>query len=177
MKNKVVFFEIPASNFKQAKEFYEQVFDRKVDLCGDDGAMAYKTPADKDQNPIEPGGINGGFHKRKSNHDQPSFVVETGDIDKTLAAIEKAGGKVKTPKHAIGEWGFMADFADPEGNVIALWEKAAGSGDSQEGCRLLGRVSRRQGARLPPLIPSPFPRRHRMGIRPQPEACSSCSSL
>jgi hypothetical protein len=27
MKNKVVFFEIPASNFKQAKDFYEQVFD------------------------------------------------------------------------------------------------------------------------------------------------------
>jgi predicted enzyme related to lactoylglutathione lyase len=125
MKNKVVFFEIPASNFRHAKEFYEKVFDWKVDLCGEEGAMAYTTPADKDQNPIEPGGINGGFHKRKSSQDQPSFVVQTDDIDKTLAAIEKAGGKVKTPKHAIGEWGFMADFADPEGNVMALWEKAA----------------------------------------------------
>jgi predicted enzyme related to lactoylglutathione lyase len=31
-----------------------------------------------------------------------------------------------TPKHSVGEWGFMADFADPDGNVIALWEKAAG---------------------------------------------------
>jgi predicted enzyme related to lactoylglutathione lyase len=29
-----------------------------------------------------------------------------------------------TPKHSIGEWGFMADFADPEGNVITLWEKS-----------------------------------------------------
>lgn len=28
-----------------------------------------------------------------------------------------------TPKHPIGEWGFMADFADSEGNVMALWEK------------------------------------------------------
>jgi hypothetical protein len=125
MKNKVVFFEIPASNFKQAKEFYEKVFDWKVDLWGEDGAMALTTPVDKDQNPTEPGGINGGFHKRKSKQDQPSFVVETGDIEKTLAAIEKAGGKVTTPKHAVGEWGFMADFADPDGNIIALWEKAA----------------------------------------------------
>lgn len=125
MKNKVAFFEIPASNFMQAKAFYETVFDWKVDLWGDEGAMALTTPVDKDQKPTEPGGINGGFYKRKSNHDQPSFGVETDDIDKTLAAIEKAGGKVMTPKHSIGEWGFMADFADPEGNVMALWEQRA----------------------------------------------------
>jgi len=123
MKNKVVFFEIPASNFKQAKKFYEKVFDWKVELWGDEGAMAYTTAVGKDQNPIEPGGINGGFYKRKSKDDQPSFGVQTGSIDKTLQAIEKAGGKVITPKHSIGEWGFMADFADPEGNVITLWEK------------------------------------------------------
>jgi predicted enzyme related to lactoylglutathione lyase len=126
MKNKVVFFEIPASNFTQAKAFYEKVFDWKVELSGDEGAMAYTTPVDKDQNPVEPGGINGGFYKRKSNRDQPSFGVETGDIDKTLAAIENAGGKVMTPKHSIGEWGFMADFADPEGNVMTLWQKHDG---------------------------------------------------
>ena len=123
MKNKVAFFEIPASNFVQAKAFYEKVFDWKVELWGDEGAMALTTPVDKDQQPTEPGGINGGFYKRKSNHDQPSFGVETDDIDRTLAAIEKAGGKVMTPKHSIGEWGFMADFADPEGNVMGLWEK------------------------------------------------------
>ena len=85
--------------------------------------MVYTTAVDKDHNPIEPGSINGGFYKRKSKDDQPSFGVQTGSIDNTLMAIEKAGGKVITPKHSIGEWGFMADFADPEGNVIALWEK------------------------------------------------------
>jgi predicted enzyme related to lactoylglutathione lyase len=49
------------------------------------------------------------------------FEIPASDFKK---AIEKAGGKVITPKHSIGEWGFMADFADPEGNVIALWEKS-----------------------------------------------------
>jgi predicted enzyme related to lactoylglutathione lyase len=122
-KNKVVFFEIPASNFKKAKEFYEKVFDWKVELEGDEGAMAYTTAVDKDQNPIEPRGINGGFYKRKSKDAQPSFGVQTGSIDKTLEAIEKAGGKIITPKHSIGEWGFMADFADPDGNIISLSEK------------------------------------------------------
>lgn len=123
-KNPVAFFEVPASDFKKAKEFYERVFDWNVELWGDEGAMALTTAADKDHNPIEPGGINGGFYKRKSREDQPSFGVQTDSIDRTLAAIEKSGGKVVTPKHSIGEWGFMADFADPEGNVMALWEKA-----------------------------------------------------
>lgn len=123
MKNKVVFFEIPASDFKKAKAFYEKVFDWKVELWEDKGAMAYTTAVDGDQNPTEPGGINGGFYKRKSKNDQPSLGVETESIDQTLQAIETAGGTVVTPKHAIGEWGFMADFTDPEGNVLTLWEK------------------------------------------------------
>jgi uncharacterized protein len=123
MKNKVVLFEIPASDFKKAKAFYETVFDWKVDHWSDEGAMALTTASDKDYNPTEPGGINGGFYKRKSKEDQPSFGMETDSIDKTLKAIETAGGKVVTPKHSMGEWGFMADFADPEGNVMSLWEK------------------------------------------------------
>lgn len=123
MKNKVVLFEIPASDCRKAKEFYEAVFDWKVELWGDEGAMALTTAVDKAQKPIEPGGINGGFYKRASKDDHPSFGVETDSIEKTLKAIEKAGGKVVTPKHSIGEWGFMADFADPEGNVMALWER------------------------------------------------------
>jgi predicted enzyme related to lactoylglutathione lyase len=123
MKNKVTWFEIPASDFQKAKRFYETVFDWKIDLWGDEGAMATTTAVDKDQNPIEPGGINGGFYKRKSKDEYPSFVVQTESIDKTLKAIETGGGKVVTPRHSIGECGFMADFADPEGNVVALWEK------------------------------------------------------
>ena len=98
MKNKVVLFEIPASDLKKAKDFYETVFDWKVDLWHDEGAMAVTTAVDKDQHPIEPGGINGGFYKRKSKDDHPSFGVQTASIDKTLTAIEKAGGKVVTPK-------------------------------------------------------------------------------
>ena len=124
MKNKVVMFELPASDFKKAKEFYETVFDWKVELCGEEGAMARTTAADKEYNPTELGGINGGFYKRKSKADQPSCSVETASIDDSLKAIEKAGGKVVTPKHPIEEWGFMADFADPEGNVLSLWEKS-----------------------------------------------------
>lgn len=59
-KNKVVMFEVPASNFQRAKEFYESVFDWKIEIWEDRGAMAQTTASDKDYNPTEPGGINGG---------------------------------------------------------------------------------------------------------------------
>lgn len=68
--------------------------------------MALTTPADKKYNPTKPGGINGGFYKRKSKEDHSSVGVETDSIDNTLKAIEKAGGKVVTPKHSLHHYAF-----------------------------------------------------------------------
>ena len=86
--------------------------------------MAYTTVVEEDHNPIESGGINGGFHKRKSREDHLSVGVETDSIDQMLTAIEKMGGTV-VRQHTRSASGviYMADFADPEGNVMALWEK------------------------------------------------------
>lgn len=124
MRNKVCFFEIPTSDITKAKTFYETVFDWKIEPEGAEGAMALTTASDKEHHPTELGGINGGFYTRKSKEDHPSVGVETDSIDNTLKAVETAGGKVVTPKHSLGECGFMADFADPEGNVMTLWERA-----------------------------------------------------
>ncbi len=122
-KNKVTHFEIPASDFEKAKAFYAKIFDWKFEMWGDEGMMTTTVESDKN-GPKEPGGINGGFYKRTSAGEQPSFVVETDSIDETLKLVEQVGGKVTTPKHPIGEWGYMADFADPEGNELSLWEDA-----------------------------------------------------
>ena len=85
--------------------------------------MATTTAVNKDTNPVEPGSINGGFYKRKSKNEYSSVIVQPESIDKTLKAIESSGGKIVTPRHSLGEWGFMDDFAGPEGNVVVLWEK------------------------------------------------------
>ncbi len=125
-KHKVVHFEIPMSDAGQSKAFYERAFGWKMSIEGDGGEylMATAGPAKEDGSPSEPGNINGGFYKRKSKKDAPSVVIETDSIDETAKAIEKAGGTVTNPKHPIGEWGFMADFTDPDGNALGLWEKA-----------------------------------------------------
>jgi hypothetical protein len=39
---------------------------------------------------------------------------------------ERGRNLLVTPKHSIGEWSFMGDFADLGGNVIALREKPKG---------------------------------------------------
>ena len=124
-KHKVVHFEIPASDFGKAKDFYGKVFGWKLQMWGDEYLMANTTEVDKNQKPTEPGGINGGFYKRKSKNEQPSFVVETDSIDETLKEVQKAGGKVTRKKDKIGDMGFMAEFTDPDGNEISLWQNAS----------------------------------------------------
>jgi len=128
-KHKVTHFELPTSDQKRATAFYKTVFDWKLKPMGDEGVddgycMAETTDSDDDGMPVEPGGINGGFYKRESKKDGPSFVIETDDIDATAADIERTGGKITNQKHSIGDWGYMADFTDPDGNEIGLWEKA-----------------------------------------------------
>jgi predicted enzyme related to lactoylglutathione lyase len=38
--------------------------------------------------------------------------------------VEKLGGSVVEPKMPVGGMGFAAYFADPDGNVVGLWENA-----------------------------------------------------
>ena len=123
-KHKVVHFEIPVSDFKKAKDFYGKLFGWKMEAWGQEYMTANTTEVDKNQRPTETGGINGGFYKKKGKGQQPSFVVETDSIDETLKAAEKAGGKVTRKKDKVGDMGFMAEFTDPDGNEISLWEEA-----------------------------------------------------
>jgi predicted enzyme related to lactoylglutathione lyase len=46
------------------------------------------------------------------------FSVE--DIPETLRRINANGGKTLMPKTAIGQYGFIAQYEDTEGNRLAL---------------------------------------------------------
>ena len=43
------------------------------------------------------------------------------DINNEIARVEKAGGKVLFPKTSIGEFGFVSQFIDTEGNRIGVY--------------------------------------------------------
>ena len=54
------------------------------------------------------------------------LTVDVADIDAALSAIGKPAASTVREKFAVGDMGFAAYFTDTEGNVVGLWENAAG---------------------------------------------------
>jgi predicted enzyme related to lactoylglutathione lyase len=52
------------------------------------------------------------------------ITIDVDDIDEALRRVEQLGGKTLRDRMAVGEMGFAAYFADSEGNVLGLWQKA-----------------------------------------------------
>jgi len=64
----------------------------------------------------------GAFWLRPASEPPRTVVyVHVDDIDATLKKAAALGGKVITPKVAIGR-AFTAYFASPDGNVFGLWQ-------------------------------------------------------
>jgi uncharacterized protein len=128
MGNRVVHFEIEAKDVKRASKFYADAFGWKMDHQGEEfGGYVVATTGDpKDM------GINGGiFQNDKKELNAYSCVVGVDDIDKAIADVKKAGGKVfddnKTPdgkvlgeKMDIPSIGIYAKCEDTEGNRFTL---------------------------------------------------------
>ena len=57
----------------------------------------------------------------KTNPAGTIVLFTVPDIDATLGAVEKSGGKVVMPKTGGGEHGAVAQFEDSEGNLVALF--------------------------------------------------------
>jgi uncharacterized protein len=68
----------------------------------------------------ESGSINGGMMKRTKPFEHPIIT----DIDASLKAIKKKGGKMLQKKQDIGQnMGWTAYFIDTEGNVMGLYQR------------------------------------------------------
>jgi predicted enzyme related to lactoylglutathione lyase len=122
---KVVHFEIPADDMARASEFYRSIFDwQLMDMSGQgmDYTLAMTTPVDEQQQPTEPGAINGGMMQRSDHTPAPIITIDVESIDDALRQIEAQGGSTVTPRQAIPGMGAFAYFKDSEGNTLGLWE-------------------------------------------------------
>lgn len=123
MMNKVIMFELPVTNMKRASAFYKKAFGWQIQPWN--GSFGVITvPEDMNWVPKEKGAINGEMYRRGSKDERPMVVVQVPSIDKALAAVKQAGGKIVLEKEAYGEWGWYARVKDTEGLVFALWEHA-----------------------------------------------------
>jgi uncharacterized protein len=128
--NRVAHFEIPTANKTKSKAFYSGVFgwqimDVPVQMNG--GVGSYTTvmtvPTDPTtMTPSEPGAINGAIRDRQGEITAPILTITVDSIDGYLQKVTKAGGKVVEGKQTVEHMGHYAYVADPDGNVIGLWE-------------------------------------------------------
>lgn len=113
MSNPVNWFQISAKDAKPLNSFYKKVFSWKMDK----GPMGMQFVA------AEKGGIPGGLANSQDGKSSVAIYVNTDNIVKQLAKIEKAGGKTAMPPMPLPEgMGTIAGFLDPAGNWIGLWE-------------------------------------------------------
>lgn len=116
--NVVNWFELPVTDLARAKKFYEAAFGLSLTHM-DMG------PTSMEMFPGEPGAANAGGalvlgEGYVPNGTGTTVYFATEDIDGTNAKIAAAGGSVIVPKMSIGEFGFISQFLDSEGNRVAL---------------------------------------------------------
>src|SRR5262245_45352845 len=125
--NKVVHFEIPFENKERAMRFYSQSFGWQLrDMPEMNYVMANTVDTGPDYRPTEPGAINGGLFQRPKEAPGPVIYVGVDSVEAAIKKVQASGGKVVTPKTAIPGMGAYGRVADPEGNVIGLFEGAQG---------------------------------------------------
>jgi predicted enzyme related to lactoylglutathione lyase len=111
-------FEIPVKNLDRAIKFYEKVFDVKLSPEEMGGMKMALFPFTQDAPGAAGSLIKGESYEPSHAGTVVYFTVE--DIPETLRRINANGGKTLMPKTAIGQYGFIAQYEDTEGNRLAL---------------------------------------------------------
>lgn len=121
MANRIVHFEIEAQDKERATKFYEQAFGWKMQVSGPETGGYVVVITGTPNDPKDPG-INGGIFQggEKKELNAYSCVIGVEDIDKAIADVKSAGGKVLGEKMNIPTVGIYAKCEDTEGNRFTL---------------------------------------------------------
>ncbi len=111
MANPVVHFEVTGKDGKKLQDFYSGVFGWKIDASN---PMNYGIVDNAGE------GIGGGISAGDGGQTQVTFYVEVNDPQAYLNKIEANGGKTVMPVTEIPGMVILAQFADPEGNVVGI---------------------------------------------------------
>lgn len=112
---KICYLEIPANTARASADFYAGIFGWKVRERGD-GTLAFD----------DTGAVSGTWVKEsdRTPDERTRVYIMVDSIAATLKQIEARGGRVQTPRTAIGTgMGAFAIFVDPVGNEFGLYEE------------------------------------------------------
>ena len=117
-KNRVVWFEIPASDLGRATKFYETILatSLKAETFGDHELRVFTHDEDAASGCVMKGP---GFEPSKSG--VVTYLNADPSLDAVLARVERAGGKIAVPRTDLpGDMGSFAHIIDSEGNRVGL---------------------------------------------------------
>ena len=118
MNKWINWFEIPATDFERAKNFYATVLGIEfyvMDMMGTNMAIF---PTGENESG---GAIVKGEDYTPSMEGSTVYLNGGKDLADALGRVANAGGKVIVPKTHIGDgMGYFAMFIDTEGNKVAL---------------------------------------------------------
>jgi len=108
----IVHLEFRTFDFARASAFYAKVFDWRTEQ----NASSTYMKLDAEECPSA-----GWVRAEVSQAPGPLAYIVVEDLATTLADVEAAGGRVLVPKLPFAGGGEIALFADPDGNVVAIW--------------------------------------------------------
>ena len=119
--NALNWFEIPALDTARAKKFYEAVFQIEMSTMNMMGMdMTFFPASDEPNGKVSGALVKGDMHK-PSMDGAVVYLNANPDIQSVIDRIIPNGGQVLMPKMFISDdIGYMAFFADTEGNRVAL---------------------------------------------------------
>jgi len=117
-KNRVVWFEIPASDLARATKFYETILSTslKAETFGTHELRVFAHDDDAASGCLMKGP---GFEPSKAG--VVAYLNADPSLDAVLARVERAGGKIAVPRTDLpGDMGSFAHIIDSEGNRVGL---------------------------------------------------------
>jgi predicted enzyme related to lactoylglutathione lyase len=126
MANSVVHFEIFASDVEKTRKFYETVFGWRFEVGGPPDF--YHIYAGSKADP----GLKMGLIAKRRGPAADGLInsfrctVTVRSVADTMAAIQAAGGKLRSPAVEIPGVGKVVEFADVDGNIACIFEYVPG---------------------------------------------------
>ncbi len=116
MSTKVNWFELPTSDLDRASAFWSTVMATELhSMDAPDGEMRAFMD---NEGPV--GALVTSAENTPSNTGIRIYLDAAGDLDGVLGRVEAAGGTIVVPKTSIGEYGWIAQVKDTEGNLVGL---------------------------------------------------------
>jgi uncharacterized protein len=126
--NRVVHFEIYATNPHETIEFYRHVFGWKIEPWGPPEAEYWHISTGGEEPASD--GLDGGLWRRRgpsplegSGVNAYSCTIEVEDIDITLEKVKSAGGSISVEKNQIPGVGWLAYCKDTDGNLFGVVQR------------------------------------------------------